>query len=238
MFEYPCPLLKAFFAIPAAEIDEDLERASDGLEHIRWELSHLMTRVEELALEDSVRISHLLLLQASAMSRRDDVPLEVKALYARMSAGMVAGEAQSSIFVSPRGKEVCRQLDAIEKRLGLTGEAGEDVPPEYRRLDDEIGAMMDDAYEEALLLALRRYRMEALAALYESDPGEFSLLADIGSRALNASPMPRTRDMIEAEDQAILKEHGPAALVRVRQRVEELRDEVSHIEHPWPMPDG
>lgn len=83
-----------------------------------------------------------------------------------------------------------------------------------------------------MFLALRRYAMDELAALYAAEPGEFRLLATIGRRLLTDWPL--SREMIETEDRFILQEHGVAALRRIRECVEELREQVGDIEGPWP----
>ncbi len=236
MFENPRALLEAFFAIPQSEIDQELAGAREAIDHIRWEISHLIETAVGAPREHSVRFHHLLLVQAYVMSRRHDAPLEIKVRYAQVAAVHLAGEAGDAIYISPRGVELCRRIDAIKEREGLSDD-DEDVPgsPEYHRLEAEFSAMMREASDEVFLLALRRYRMDELAAFHQSEPDEWRLLEEIGSRALDDALDPRRRrEMTEAYDRYVLKTHGPATLRRIRERVEELREQVTDIEGPWP----
>jgi hypothetical protein len=206
--------LRLFFDIEPATIARDLERVRRNPCGIASELASVRVQSRNASNpEHDARRKHLFMIQACGLCCRDDISPEVRTFFASFGAGDIA-QAAEMIAAFKYASAEDGAVDG-EKHPG-------ERPKDDREIGDKYEKILERVADTVLVTVLRRYHLEDLADLFESDRVAFEINREIGRRIC----MPATKefgDAAELMDGYFRDQYGDEAMAKVLARVAEIQ---------------
>jgi hypothetical protein len=186
MSDDPAAVLRVLFAIPQSQIDRDVadeERDFDKMvQEIRTSFAEQQESKDPQA---TAHYHHKLMVRAKVYHSRTEIQEDHKLFFASLVAEDIADDAVSVAYESGRLAELARRMDEIQKREGLQDDEfwpiGEG-PDDYQELSDESEELLDKVRDTVFTLLLRRYGLNGIADLYETDRVRFDELRERGRK--------------------------------------------------------
>lgn len=229
MSKTPSKTLTILFSMERRTIDRDLESAEGEIVVLAGRISALFAIPVALRTpEIDARLAHLLMVQAHELCRNETLQPELKTFYAAFGAGYVAQDAEHVAAGKDTLANLSIRIDAIRRREGLADDeywTRNQGPADYCALDAEFDRIVTGISEMVFAFALRRYRLENCAELYEQDRVTFEIKREVGRRIIS----PARGDTAAIEklmDDYCRKQYGPDALHHVKVRTKQLRAEM------------
>lgn len=222
----PTRTLEAFNAIDPQTIAKDLREAEGNLAQVSLRIKALRTSNRASRTPETyATLAHLAMVQAHELCRMDHIAPEYKMFYAALGADDLMTAVEMASYTKGRLGELAVQMEEIRRRQGLA--EGDvffrwEAPPDYLELASESEQIFKKVSGTVFAHVLRRYHLHEQADLFDHNRQEFQIQVEIGRRAMvgDLTGMP---EVAAAMDTEFEKEHGMAALLRVRQRAAEIR---------------
>jgi hypothetical protein len=174
-------VLKHLLGMPQSQIDRDIAEASRNLDRFR---KHNITRRLPGNAATQARRHHERMVLARVFYDRIS-SREFKVCYAAMVAEQIAEDAFDVACESGRAGELSGRMTAIADREGLQGlwQLSE-APPDYLELNEEFEKLREQIMDTVMLSIFRRYRLDHVADVFETNRSLFDWLRDCGHASM------------------------------------------------------
>lgn len=228
MLSHPTDFLARFFSIDEETIAADIARARGRV----LELIEIADQMFALPFnartpEVEANIAHHIMVMASEFLQVEQMAEEISIYYAHFGVREIADAIGSASEIKGRLGKITCSIEALNQKHGLCGLLSEDTPRDLQALHAEYERLAEGIQETVVPSLFRRYKMEKVAALYETDRADYEKLVEIGRRSVSRMPP----DIEARMDQDFLATQGERAFQAMKSRVEEIK-------HIWRIKKG